>query len=268
MMSCGDYNEVFKSTDYDFRYEAAKEYYASGKYLKCYQLLEDMVLMLKGTDKGEESLFMLAMCYYNMADYETSTIYLDKYYKTYPRGEYAELARFYSGKASYEESPDSRLDQTPTYDAIKKLQEFLEYYPYSDLRVQVNDMIFELQNRLVQKEYESAQLYYNLGNYTGNCIFGGNNFEACIITAENALKSYPYTTLREDLYMLILRSRYRLANNSIETKSDERYRQTIDEYYGFTNEFPDSKYAKEAYQIFQHCSKKVKTTDDDATSEG
>ena len=119
-------------------------------------------------------------------------------------------------------------------------------------------MIYELQNRLVQKEFDNAKLYYNLGSYVGNCVNGGSNYEACIITAENALKQYPYTRHREELYMMILRARYQLAQRSIEAKSDERYRAAIDEYFGFKNEFPDSKYMKEADQIYKHASAKVK----------
>ncbi len=113
----------------------------------------------------------------------------------------------------------------------------------------------------MQKEYEAAKLYYNLGDYTGNCIFGGSNYEACIKTAENALRAYPYTNLREELYMMVLRARYELAQQSVEAKSDERFRQTIDEYYGFKNEFPDSKYMKEADHIFKKSNSKVKSVD-------
>ena len=155
-------------------------------------------------------------------------------------------------------SPDPRLDQTSTYEAINRLQEYLEYYPNSERREIVSDMMFQLQNRLVEKELETVRLYYNLGSYVGNCFYGGSNYEACIITAENALKTYPYTSHREELYIYILRSRYKLASNSIDEKMDERYRQTIDEYYGFKNEFPESEYMKEAEQIFRHCSENVK----------
>lgn len=255
--SCTDYNALLKTQDYEYKYEAAKQAYAAGRYSQCYQLLDDMLLMFKGTEKGEESLMMMAMCHYRLHDYETSTLYFDRYVKTYPKGLYAELCRYYSGRASYLQSPDPRLDQSPTYTAIKSLQEFLEYYPYSERRNDVNNMIFELQDRLVVKEYESARLYYNLGNYVGNCINGGSNYEACIITAENAVKDYPYTGLRENLYWLILRSRYQLAQNSVLEKAEERYRQTIDEYYGFKNEFPDSKYMEAAGRIFKHANNRL-----------
>ncbi len=256
--ACNSYNEVLKTMDYDYKYEAAKEYYASGSYTRAYQLLEELIVPFKGSDRAEESLYMLGMCYYNLNDYETASLFLDRYVKTYPKGAYAELSRFYSARGNYLQSPDSRLDQTPTYSAINKLQEFLDFYPYSLLKEDVNDMIFQLQDRLVQKEYDSAKLYYDLGDYTGNCPNGGSNYEACIITAENALRSYPYTNLREDLCMMVLRARYELASKSVEEKSDDRYRETIDEYYGFTNEFPDSKYIKEANHIFKRSKAKVK----------
>ena len=48
-------------------------------------------------------------------------------------------------------------------------------------------------DKLVLKEFMSAKLYYNLGNYMGN------NYESCVITAQNALKDYPYTAYREAL---------------------------------------------------------------------
>lgn len=263
LSACNSYNKVLKTTDYDYKYEVAKECYTAGQYTRAYQLLEELIIPLKGSDRGEESMFMLSMCYYNLRDYETASMYLDRYTKSYPKGRYVEQSRFYSGKASYMQSPDPRLDQSPTYTALNQLQDFLDHHPYSDLREEVNDMIYELQDRLVKKEFDSAKLYYDLGSYIGNCFYGGSNYEACIITAENALKTYPYTRLREDLYMLILRSRYQLAQRSVESKIDERYRQTIDEYYGFRNEFPDSKYMKEANQIFRHATSKVKPLGDE-----
>ena len=258
LTSCGNYSNVLRADDYDYRYEAAKEYYAAGEYNRCYQVLEDMILLLKATDKGEESLYMLAMCYYNLKYYESASDYFERYYQSYPKGTYAELSRFYAGLAAFKQSPDSRLAQSSTYTALNCMNEYLQYYPNSPRREEVTDMIYQLQERLAQKEYESARLYYNLGNYTGNCIFGGNNYDACIITAENTLKLYPYTRFREELMILILRSRYKLALNSVVAKAEERYRATIDEYYGFKNEFPESKYIKEADKMFKACSEKVK----------
>ena len=70
--------------DYSYRYEAAKQYYADGQYTKAVVLLQDVISVLKGTDKGEESLFLLGMSAYKARDYEASGNFFKKYfsYKT------------------------------------------------------------------------------------------------------------------------------------------------------------------------------------------
>ena len=80
------------------------------------------------------------------------------------------------------------------------------------------------------------------------------------MTAQNALRDYPYAApeRREMLSILILRAKYQLALKSVEEKRAERFRDAIDEYYGFANDFPESKYLKEAKDIFQQAEKAVK----------
>ena len=105
----------------------------------------------------------------------------------------------------------------------------------------------------MQKELHSAQLYYDLGTYFGNCTSGGNNYEACIITAQNALKDYPYTNLREDFALLIMKSKFELAQQSIESKKQDRFQDAEDECYGFINEYPNSKYNTLAQKYILKC---------------
>ena len=253
--SCNTFNKVYQSNDIDYKYEAAKAYYLEGDYSKASQLLETMVTMLKGGDKAEESIVLLAMCYYDSQDYETASQYFKVYYSNYPRGEYAEYARFSSGKSLYMDITEPELDQSSTFLAISELQLFMEYFPQSSYRSEAQRMILEMHDVLVEKDYLSAKLYYELGDYMA---YMGNNYLACIIVAQNALDDYPYTTKREELSMLILRARYKMAHNSVEEKKIERYRETIDEYYAFKTEFPDSKHLKEAEEYYKEAIKIVK----------
>lgn len=255
LTSCDTFNKVFKSNDIDYKYETAKAYYLEGNFQKAAELLETMVTMLKGGDKAEESLIMLARCYYNSEDFETASQYFKVYYSNYPRGEFAEYARFYSGKSLYEGITEPELDQSNTYLAINELQLFMEYYPYSEYRTDAQNMILRMHDLLVEKELLSAKLYYELGDYMA---YMGNNYQACIITAQNVLNDYPYTQFREELSILILRARYKMAFHSVEEKKLQRYRATIDEYYAFKTEFPDSKYLKEADKYYKEATKFVK----------
>ena len=262
--SCGEYTKMIKGADYEYKYEAAKSFFGSGQYSKASVLLEELVNIMKGLPTGQESLYMLAMTYYNSGDYVTAAHHFTTYYNTYPKGDYTEQARFHCGKALYLDTPEPRLDQSSTYKAIQELQVFLEFFPSSPRFHEAQNMIYELQDKLVYKEYLNAQLYYNLGSYTGNLAFTpegqitGNNFQACYITVQNILKDFPYTKLREDLSVLSLRAQYKLAMESVEDKKDERMRKAVDEYYAFKNEYPESKYMDEVEKIYKHLKKYLK----------
>ena len=163
MSSCAtEFNRVYKSGDYDYKYEFAKQCFAEGKFTQAISLLQELVTIQKGTDNAQECLYMLAMAEYCDRDYESASATFRKYYSSYPKGLYAEQASFYIGQSLYESTPEPRLDQSPTVGAINAYQQFLDFYPDSKLRSTAQHRLFELQDKLVMKEYLSAKLYYNL----------------------------------------------------------------------------------------------------------
>ena len=249
--SCGEYSKVMKSKDVDYRFDYAKRAFDERKFTQAATVLETIYTPLRGTANGEEALFLLAMSYFESKDYLNSSLYFKTYYSRYPRGKFSELARFYSGYGYYLDSPDPQLDQTPTKKAIEELQGFIDYFPQSDRISIAQNAIREMQDKLTLKELQNAQLYYNLGN------FMGNNYEAAIITAQNALKDYPFSKYREDFELLILKSKFQEARLSIDEKKPERFRDVIDEYYSYTNNYPDSKNRKEADNIYDIAVKHV-----------
>ena len=85
----------------------------------------------------------------------------------------------------------------------------------------------------------------------------GNNYESAVITAKNAIKSYPYSKYKEELEMLVLRARFKEASESVVEKKLDRFRTVIDEYYSFINDYPESKMRKEADNIYKIANKHV-----------
>lgn len=250
LASCDSYNTLLKSTDIDQRHEAAKQYFYDGHYNRAHQLLYDLLAITKGTDRGQETIYMLAMSDFKSKNYDTASEYFKTYYETYPRGYYAEDAHLYAGLALFKNTPEPILDQTDTYNAITEFTGFIEAMPNSKYRKEAEDYIFKLQEKLIEKEYASAKLYYDLGSYFLNCSEGGSNYQACIITAQNAINDYPYSDRREDFAILILRAKFDLAEQSTEERRAERYQSAAEEYYSFTNEYPDSKFMKRAQELY------------------
>ncbi len=253
-----EFNQVYKTSDYSYKYEYAKECFMKGKYTRAVTLLQDLVTLQKGTDNAQEGLYMLAMAQYLGKDYESAAATFKKYYSSYPKGVYAEMAQYYIGQSLYMSTPEPRLDQSQTVAAISAFQDYLDLFPDAKYKETAQNRLFALQDKLVQKEFYSAQLYYDLGQYFGNCTNGGNNYEACIITAQNALKDYPYTSMREKFALLIMKSKYELAQQSIEEKKFERFQDAEDECYGFINEYPDSKSKSLAEKFISKCKEVTK----------
>ncbi len=252
LASCSEYQKVLKSSDQDLKFEKALEYYEEGDYMRASTLLEGLISVYMGTTRAEEAHYKYAMSLYNMNDFVSAVHHFREFVKKYPNSEYAQDAQFMVGVAYYDLSPKARLDQTDTHNAIEALQLFSSLYPESPKVEEANTMIDELQEKLVYKDYLSAKLYYNLGRYKGN------NYQSAVITARNCLDEYPDTEYREELSFLILDSYYIQAMNSIEEKEEDRLRLTLDEYYAFINEFPESSYMREANKIFEDVSNRLK----------
>ena len=260
LTSCGEYTAVQKSADYEYRYEVAKSYFVEGKYTQASSLLGDVLAIMKSSANAEESLYMLAQSEFCNRDYDIASTYFKKYYQSYPKGIYAQQARFYAAYSLYCSTPEPRLDQSATLEAIKEFQNFMDYYPDSDLKPRAQQLVMDLQDKLVEKEYLAAKLYFDLGTYMINCAYGGSNYEACVVTAQNALKDYPYASAerREDLSILVLRSKYEMAKESVPEKRVQRFRDAIDEYYSFVNDYPESKYLAEAKKMLEESERIVK----------
>ncbi len=253
LAGCSEYQKILKSQDYDLWYKTAKELYSQKQYTKAATLLGELNNIYKGTDKAEEVTYLYANCLFNTHDYMMAGHYYREFVKTFPSSQLVEECQFQSAYCYYKLSPNPRLDQTDTENAINEFQLFINMFPNSPKVDEATKYIDELNNKLVYKSYLSAKLYFNLGNYMGN------NYRAAVITSQNTLKKYPDTEYREELSFLILESKFIQAVNSVPEKKEDRIRDTIDEYYSFLNEFPQSKYLKKAEKIFQQSEMMLKS---------
>ncbi|WP_029901855.1 outer membrane protein assembly factor BamD [Prevotella sp. 10(H)] len=259
--SCGEYNKILKSRDAELKYTYAKKYFDQKKYGRTVTLLDEILSTYTGSSKEQEILFLMAQAYFYDKDYTTATQYYTRYYNKFPKGDYTELARFNAAYGLYLDSPDARLDQTSTIRGIQEFQNFLEYFPQSEKAPEAQDLMYKLQEKLAYKEYLAARLYFNLGLYMGN------NYESCIVTSREALKSYPFSEFSEEFQILIVRSRYELAYYSIEAKKPTRYRELMDEHFNYKNMFPNGKYSKESERYYRQALKALGQEVDQATNE-
>ena len=114
-------------------------------------------------------------------------------------------------------------------------------YPQSDRVENFRKINTELTERLHEKAYLNAYTYYKTGKY-----------KSAIVAFKNALKQYPESKRREEIMYLIVKSGSKLADNSVQDKQADRYLSTLDSYYSFVAEFPESHYLKELDRLAQN----------------
>ncbi len=250
--SCGDYQKIVKSTDYEFKLKKAREYYDNKEYSRASQLYQELVNIYRGTSRADQIYYYLAKSNYGQHDYVLASHYFRQLIKDFPRSEYGEEAQFLIGYCYYLDSPSPRLDQKTTEDAIDALQLFINIFPNSSRVAEANKLIDELREKLVYKSYLSGRLYYDLADY-----------RAAVISLTNSLKEFPDSKYREELMFYLLKSKYLLGENSIDEKKRERLNSALDEYYTFVDEFPESKLRKEADRFFADTKKMMNLTDED-----
>ncbi len=249
LSGCGEYEKLLKSRDYGKKFETAVDYYEEGEYVRAATLLDQVDNIYRGTTKADTVKYYQAKSYYGQRDYMLAGHYFNELSVTYPNSEFLEEADFMIGYCFYEQSPRPELDQQNTYKAISAMQMFIVKYPGSERVEEAQQIIVEMSDKLVEKSFISAKLYYDLGYY-----------KSAIIALRNSLIEFPDTRYREELMFLILKSSYLLADNSIPSKQRERFQAAIDEYFSFIGEFPEGPHSREAENIYESSSEFLNNT--------
>ena len=239
--SCSKYEKILKKSDNEAKYKYGMEFYNAGKYRRATKFFEPALIYFRGTERDDSINFYFAKAHYLSKDPYTAEYYFDLFKRVFPRSAFAEEATFLHAACLYEQSHRPELDQIPTIKCINALNEYLYTFPSvnTERREKSEKILVELQQRLVDKSFKSARLYYQIEDY-----------RSAIESLKNHLKNYPETNHREESLFLILKSSYLYATNSKADKRRERYQNTIDEYLNLTSEFSVSKYKKDAEDMY------------------
>lgn len=245
--SCkNSYQAALKSDNLDYKFTKAKEYYNKKDYFRAMPLFEELMNVYKGTKDAEKIYFFYAYCQYGIQEFYVAAYHFKNFSTTYPKSEYAEKSQFMYAYCHYLMSPKASLDQSNTTKAMDAFQLFTNLYPNS-LKVDTcNTYIDELRLKIQTKDFNNANLYYKLGQYS-----------AAKVAFENLISEYPDLPNKEEALFLSLKSSYAFADNSIKRKQRERLEVAITSYKTFLKKYPNSNYKIDAEKIFTDCNEKL-----------
>ena len=241
--SCSKYAKVEKSKDENYKLAKADEYYAKKKYRFAQQLYEGLFPAFKGTPKFEEVYYRYAYSFYYQGLYRDAENMFKGYLEVFPNSAKAEEIDYMRAYSFYKQSPKLELEQVNTVKAMNMMQTFINTHPGSAKNVEATEIIDKSRQKLEQKEYRSAILYYDLQKY-----------RAAAIAFETLLNKYPESKNGEDYKLMVVKSYYRFAKMSVIEKQIERFERVITEYQDFADRYPEGSKLKEA-QEFVNLSK-------------
>lgn len=238
-VSCDGYQKILKSPNPELKYAKAIEYYEDEEYFKTMPLLEELIPLYKGTDKGQKIYLYYAYSNFHLG-YLYSAAYLFRNYSvTYSLSDQAEEAMFMSAYCNYLSSPEPSLDQEPTILALEELQIFVNTFPESKLVDSANVLVDELNHKVETKDYLNAKQYHKIRRY-----------KSAIVALNNHLTEYPSSAYEEEIKLLIIDSYYNLAINSVVAKKLERFDNGIEAYYDFIDNFAGGKRSGDAETLY------------------
>jgi len=232
----------------------AENYYVKKKYNYAYQLFEDVVPYYKTGKEFEDIYYKMAYSTFYQKDYMNSENFFKTYLKLFPNSPKAEEMDYMRAYCFYKQSPKPELDQTNTIKTIGMMQSFINSHPGSARIKDANGIIDICHAKLETKDYKSAQLYYDIGQ-----------FRAAAVAFEEVLNNYPESDKAEDYKLMVIKSYYRFAEMSIEDKRAERFEKVIEECNDFTDRFPESKLSKDVEHFLTLSQTNIKNISNEQT---
>ena len=233
--SCDTPEKVLKSNDLTYKKNKAIYWYNKKEYFKCIPVFEELIGLMKGRESTEDLYYMYAMANYKQGDYMISAYHFKNFYDLYPNSQYSEECLFMHAKSFQMQSPKAELDQTYTYKALDAYQLFLNMFVESKYLQECNDAVIKLRKKLEKKAMSAAELYYKTSNY-----------KAAATSYQNILRDFPDIDESEKVTFMIVKARFKYAQNSIQSKKTERFNNVIKSYNEFKYKFSASKYLLEA----------------------
>jgi len=239
--------KLLKNPDPAYKLRIAEQYFVNKKYTRAQQLFEDIMPYYKTGKEFEDIYYKYAYCAYYIADYLNAENLFKSYLEIFPNSIKAEEIDYMRAYSFYKQSPKAELDQTNTIKAMGMMQTFINTHPGSLKNKEATEIIDICRSKLETKDYKSAFLYYELGQYRA----AGVAFTALLNSYTESLKADEYK-------LMIIKSYFRFAELSVEEKKVERFEQVVNECFEFSDRFPDSKLKKDADEFLTLSKNNIK----------
>jgi len=140
-------------------YNYALKLYNEEDYELALQEFQNFLLQYPGSTFNDDAQYYLGMTYYKRKQYLLGAYEFSKLIRNIAASPFVPEAQFMLAESYYLLAPVYQLDQAYTKKSIEEYQAFIDFFPSNTRVEEAEKKIAELNERLAQKEYESAVIY-------------------------------------------------------------------------------------------------------------
>lgn len=252
---CGkSMTKLLKNPDASYKLRRAEQFFVKKDYIKAQQVYEDIMPFFKTSKEFEDIYYKYAYCAFNLSDFMNAENLFKSYLEIFPTSARAEEIDYMRAYCFYKQSPKAQLDQTNTVRAMGMMQTFINTHPGSPRNKEATSIIDICRAKLETKDFLSAQLYYDVGQ-----------FRAAGVAFSSLLNAYPESLRADEYKLMVIKSYFRFAEMSIEEKKVERFEQVVAECFEFVDRYPDSKLKKDVDDFLNQSQKNIKILTNEQT---
>jgi len=173
-------------------YDVAKGLLDKEDYLRAINEFKIVLRRYPDSQVGDQTLFGLAQAYYFNKDYTDAVYELRRFMRDYPKSPLMEDAQYYLSLCFLKQSRIAVLDQEETKLAIDELKNYLNEYPQGKYRDDVKKAIGTCREKLAEKNFKNARLYFRLKDY-----------QAAVIYCQSVIDKFPDTSWKQPAIELL-----------------------------------------------------------------
>lgn len=166
----------------DEKIALADRLYERGTYGKAAVEYKDFLATFAGDERSDYAQFRLAESYRLDEQYAVAAVEYRILVSDYGYSDYVDDAFFLEGLCAFMQASRAERDQTRSYEALNRINRFLQLFPSSPRREEAQKVLSEMHDLLGKKDFLNAKLYYSMGE-----------LDAALIYLEKVISAFPST---------------------------------------------------------------------------
>jgi outer membrane protein assembly factor BamD len=149
----------------------ADRLFDKGSYNRAAVEYKDFVATFAGDERSDYAQYRLAESYRLDREYALAEVEYRILINDYGYSDWVDDAFFLDGVCAYRQTPRFERDQTKSYQALDRLNRFLQMFPSSSRMEEARTMIREIHAKLAHKDFTAAKLYFSKKRYDASLVY-------------------------------------------------------------------------------------------------